>query len=232
MKLSTAVKMGDLSSEEKFFAHFARILKTNLEAGFQILDMPFAQYTRNPSPLRQGGWFAWLERLKFTAKEIGVQWGQGHAHFFAGPPTNEDDELMLRSIQGAGLLGVKWLAVHPISVWKDSIYSREESLLANLKMLRKYGEWAKSAGVKLAVENVFGQNFGSYPQDLLELLASLNDPIFGICWDTGHAHLMGLNQKEAPLELGSDVKALHICDNRGRQDEHLLPLEGTISWQP
>lgn len=232
MKLATAVKMGDLSSEKRFFAHFARILNTNLEAGFKTLDMPFAQYTRNPSPFLEAKWLDWLKKLKGISLQAGVQWGQGHAHFWSGRPRKDDDELMRRSIKGAGLLGIKWLVLHPITVFDELGYARKKSLKANVAMLKKYGEWAQSCGVNLAVENVFGENFGSYPKDLLELLDILDNPFFGICWDTGHAHLMGLNQKEALLQLGSKLKALHICDNRGKQDEHLLPLQGTIIWQP
>ena len=70
-------------------------------------------------------------------------------------------------------------------------------------------------------------------EDLLELLDKLNaDDIFGICWDTGHANLAQVNQPAAIQQIGSRLKALHINDNRGEKDDHLLPYLGYVEWTP
>lgn len=133
-------------------------------------------------------------------------------------------------------MGVKTLVFHPKTVPSPSWYSSKESLQVNVECFRQYGEWAKPYNLTLAIENMIekpkGRRFGSGPEELLELLEKLNDPRFAICWDTGHAHMAGINQVKALKEIGPLLKALHIADNHGEKDEHLAPLQGTIEWVP
>jgi sugar phosphate isomerase/epimerase len=51
----------------------------------------------------------------------------------------------------------------------------------------------------------------------------------GICMDFGHAHLMGdvVDEVETAAE---HLIATHVHDNRGREDEHLVPYRGSINW--
>jgi hypothetical protein len=46
-----------------------------------------------------------------------------------------------------------------------------------------------------------------------------------ICFDAGHAHLAG-DAREALGILRERVASVHLHDNRGEKDEHLLPFEG------
>lgn len=241
MKLSTTIRGADVSSPETFLLSFKNILATCTQAGFEILDLNFGHYTRKSSPITEPGWEDWWKRLNEVAIESGVRWSQGHAHFVDWEA--EDladwewhDELVRRSIIGAGIIGVKTLVVHP-KTWPDAAwYSRKASLTTNLESLKKYGEWAAPYGVTIAIENMIekrqGRRFGSGPEELLELIDLLDDPLFAICWDSGHAHMAGINQVEALRLVGPHLKALHICDNNEEQDEHIPPLAGTIQWTP
>ncbi|HEY0874196.1 MAG TPA: sugar phosphate isomerase/epimerase family protein [Vicinamibacterales bacterium] len=51
----------------------------------------------------------------------------------------------------------------------------------------------------------------------------------GICLDFGHAHLAGdvADEIEASAE---HLITTHVHDNRGRNDDHLVPYQGTINW--
>jgi sugar phosphate isomerase/epimerase len=53
----------------------------------------------------------------------------------------------------------------------------------------------------------------------------------GLCLDTGHRHLHG-DVAGAIRRAGRALSTLHIHDNHGARDEHLLPLDGTIAWAP
>ena len=53
----------------------------------------------------------------------------------------------------------------------------------------------------------------------------------GICWDTGHGNLNKLDQAAAVRRMGKRLKALHVNDNKGQRDEHILPYHGTIEWE-
>jgi sugar phosphate isomerase/epimerase len=58
----------------------------------------------------------------------------------------------------------------------------------------------------------------------------LEVPHAGICMDFGHAHLGGdvADEVEAAAE---HLIATHVHDNRGRDDEHLVPYLGSIHWE-
>lgn len=71
-------------------------------------------------------------------------------------------------------------------------------------------------------------------RDLLELIALAGDhPRLGICLDTGHLHVAGGDPAAFLEEAGERLTALHIADNTGSHDDHLLPLgRGTVPWKP
>jgi sugar phosphate isomerase/epimerase len=51
----------------------------------------------------------------------------------------------------------------------------------------------------------------------------------GICFDFGHAHLLG-DVADAVETAAEHIVATHVHDNRGREDQHLVPGRGTIDW--
>ena len=53
----------------------------------------------------------------------------------------------------------------------------------------------------------------------------------GICWDFGHANLMGIDQREALRVMGKRLKATHVADNSGKLDDHILPFQGNVNWR-
>lgn len=211
------------------------------KAGYQVLDMNFHSYSKANRPMTQPGWEGWIKDLKELSDSLALEWHQGHAYFYDWHGRSKDgheyhDELIRRSIVGAGILGVKWLVIHPGNVRDDTWYSHKKSLQANLETYRRYGELAARNGVGIAIENMIEnqtmRRFASSTEELLELYEELNDPLFGICWDTGHGHLVGIDQAAALCQIGKRLKALHINDNHGQYDDHTAPYFGTMRWEP
>ncbi|NLJ81025.1 MAG: sugar phosphate isomerase/epimerase [Firmicutes bacterium] len=243
MRLSTTLGIHCKSSgkKDKHYSYEDSI-RICLDSGYKVLDISFSSHSAGAFRMNQPDWEQSVTQLKEFASALGVEWSQGHAHYYGWETTPESErgwqeELIRRSIIGAGILGVKWLVIHPGSVHDDLGYSREKSLEKNLKAFREYGELAAEHNVGIAIENMFDRGrirrFGSMLDELLELHEMLDDPVrFGICWDTGHAHLMGINQAEALQRIGGRLKALHIADNRGEYDDHIPPYFGTINWGP
>jgi len=83
-------------------------------------------------------------------------------------------------------------------------------------------------GVRLALEVI--PNPLSDAASLVSLLErDVDDRRAGICLDFGHAHLMG--DVADAIEIAAEhLIATHVHDNRGREDEHLVPYAGTIDW--
>lgn len=88
---------------------------------------------------------------------------------------------------------------------------------------------AEPLGVRVALEVI--PNRLSEPSSLVSLLETdIEARHAGICLDFGHAHLMG-DVADAIETASEHVITTHVHDNRGRDDEHLVPYVGTIDWE-
>ena len=99
-----------------------------------------------------------------------------------------------------------------------------EAALSSIEHLRAF---ARQLGVSLLVENI--PNDLSTPEKLQELLRALHYPDLGICFDTGHAHLMS-SVHQAFGVLQDRILSTHVHDNQRDRDSHLWPGAGTIDW--
>ena len=58
---------------------------------------------------------------------------------------------------------------------------------------------------------------------------ALTGPFTRFCYDSGHH--FGWGKGEPYLErYGSRLAALHLHDNDGTRDQHLLPFDGAVDW--
>lgn len=216
-------------------------LRAVKKAGFPVADLCFCSYARGEYPLTQPDWREWCTDLRKAADEIGLDLDQAHAPFYAlredGSEDPHDRGMMERAIEAAHICGVKWMVFHPFQVEADGWYSHEKSLAVNLKLFREYAGLCRPHGVHIAIENMIGSNkrghrYCSGEDELIELVDALGDPIFGICWDFGHAHLNGINQVAALKKIAGRLHAVHVNDNKGICDDHYAPFLGTIPWVP
>ena len=87
---------------------------------------------------------------------------------------------------------------------------------------------AEPFGVRVALEVI--PNDLSSADSLVALIErDLDVAHAGICLDFGHAHLMG-DVADAIETAAEHVMATHVHDNRRRQDDHLVPYQGSINW--
>lgn len=100
-----------------------------------------------------------------------------------------------------------------------------EAAMTSIEHLRAF---AKPLGVRLLLENI--PNELSTPDKLMEMIHSAHFDDIGICFDFGHAHMMG-SMTEAFEMVRNQVCSTHVHDNKGVQDSHLWPGEGTIDWK-
>jgi sugar phosphate isomerase/epimerase len=86
---------------------------------------------------------------------------------------------------------------------------------------------AEPLGVRLAIEVI--PNELSRAGSLVHFVEHDLESPAGICLDFGHAHLDG-DVIDAVETVAEHLIATHLHDNRGRADDHLMPLDGTIDW--
>jgi len=211
--------------------------------GYDSIDLDLAFWRQQEDPMAGDNWRQWLDRQIQTAQEVGLPMTQGHAHFYGVEHcellTEEEqahrDQIITRDIEAAGLCGIRWLVVHPQSYCDEVYYSRKLSLEKNLEMFKRLGDAAAKHGVGIAIENMFIRTmpkFAASCDDLIELVDLLGDhKLFGICWDTGHGNLNQVDQAAAVRQMGKRLACLHVNDNKGQWDDHILPYHGTIHWE-
>jgi sugar phosphate isomerase/epimerase len=82
--------------------------------------------------------------------------------------------------------------------------------------------------VRILLENT--PNELSTPEKLVELIHGAHFDDVGVCFDFGHAHMMG-SIPEAFEILRSHILSTHVHDNKKDKDSHLWPGHGTIDWK-
>jgi len=87
---------------------------------------------------------------------------------------------------------------------------------------------AEPLGVRIALE-VIPNELSSAASLVAMLEGDLDAPHAGICLDFGHAHLMG-DVADAVETAAEHLIATHVHDNRRKDDEHLVPYQGSINW--
>ncbi len=144
---------------------------------------------------------------------------------------------LLNSIKAMKILGCKWGAYHPRTSFTTN-YSSEAAIKDNYNEISIYLEEAEKYNVGIAIENI--PIFPDCPQykffsanyDELNYLAeSFKSDKIGICWDFGHANLMPVKQEKAFKILGDKIKIVHMHNNCGFHDDHVVPTLGTIDWK-
>ena len=68
------------------------------------------------------------------------------------------------------------------------------------------------------------------PDKLVEFIQITHFDDVGVCFDLGHAHIMG-KVAEAFEILKRYIHSTHVHDNAGERDSHLWPGAGTIDWK-
>ncbi|HOJ23539.1 MAG TPA: sugar phosphate isomerase/epimerase family protein [Armatimonadota bacterium] len=131
------------------------------------------------------------------------------------------------AINVARQVGARYLVVHAgHGPCNDRLAQR---LLLARESLCALEPVARMAGVVLALENLPPGYPGSAAGELLDTLDAIGSPCVGICFDTGHAHLAGHLPATAGALLPRAVM-IHLHDNDGAEDQHLLPGCGAIDW--
>jgi len=104
----------------------------------------------------------------------------------------------------------------------------DNHLASLVRSLEDLSPVAQRYGVRLAVEVI--PNALSTPSALVDLVESDLDAVdLGICMDVGHARLMG-DVVDAIETCSGHLITTHLHDNRGRNDDHLVPGKGVIDW--
>ena len=144
-------------------------------------------------------------------------------------PGNEEMNAYLhcvtvKSLEVCRFLNCPSLVLHPI---------RGLSQKENERLFQALIPDALRNKVTICIENMFlRKEDGNLPffdaatvcQMIDNLNASAGETVFGCCYDTGHANLTGRNIYEDICLLDHRLICLHIHENDGIHDQHLIPF--------
>jgi len=182
--------------------------------------------------------------LKEAMERHGITFGQTHASFpLYVEGEDAVNEYLIQVVEKqcaiCQFLGCPALVVHPYSC-----ADKEKEREINLSMYRKMIPFGKKYGVKLCLENMFrflnGHAVTGACADAKEAcwyIDTLNEEageeIFGYCFDVGHANLTSRDIRQELRILGHRVTILHIHDNDGKTDAHMVPYtqNNSTDWE-
>lgn len=219
---------------DDYCSTYEECLQNVCEAGFRYIDLSLYRIKKDDPLLIRDDWKEKVQQLKKIADQYNATFVQAHSP--GGNPLSHDEnyELLLqttkRSVEICGELGIPNLVVH--AGWEAGI-GKEEYFEKNRAFYAQLFPEMERTGVNVLVENSTKANMGSNyylisGQEMKEFVEYVNHPLLHICWDTGHANCEGM-QYEHIMAMKKDLYALHINDNRGQQDEHLIPFFGTVN---
>lgn len=237
MHVSTSTNIHQVFRGENYHFDVVESIHLCAKAGYKTIDLSMNSISRPGMPLATHNWKELVERIAVALQETGVSPTQSHALFhaskgeFALDTFEWEKNQICRCLEASSVLGIPWVVMHPLHGMQVEGLDEVEVIEANYQYFMEFASLARSLNVGIAIENMFPSWFSTADQ-LLMLLDRLDDSIFGLCWDTGHANLTGQDQVASILKMGTKLKATHIADNLGTKDDHLLPFIGNIDWAP
>jgi sugar phosphate isomerase/epimerase len=216
--------------------------------GFDAVDFGVAAY--HGSSVYNGSddeFESFFTEIKKKADALELEIAQTHGFCATYVPEDEEynrsvDELTAKDLRATSLLGAPSCVVHFIN---STRWDKQSPALMHEvcgKMYDAFVPAAEKYKVNIAMET-FGaarikgariRDFFADPTEFKRQYDRLDTKYKTICVDTGHTHEAESFWVPPPEEmiriLGKDVTLLHLHDNSGHWDDHLLPGMGNINW--
>ena len=168
------------------------------------------------------------------ARELGIEILQGHLFFWGKRICDPSDRALIKKQIDLFLaIGVKNAVLHcdplmneqgekaPIEV------ARRENIIAISDIL----EHVKGTDMVICLENLISSPAVNNVEGLMFFIDHFDSPNLGICLDTGHLNINDKDQAGFIRRAGKNIKALHLADNEGQSDQHMMPYgKGNVDF--
>ena len=215
-------------------------------AGFDSLDYSMFCMSKDDCILNGDDFKEYVKKVKSAADRNSIRFTQAHAPFSFEMKTSEKEHVefvkkrIIRAMEIASMLEVPIMIVHPMQFRKYSKHGSPKFFKkANCEFYGDLIPFSEKYGVKIACENMWQYNHRKKrivdsvcadPQEFIYYIDSQNSPNMVACMDLGHCELTGRKTADCIRAMGSRIQALHVHDNYGVNDDHLLPGYGKLDW--
>jgi sugar phosphate isomerase/epimerase len=144
-------------------------------------------------------------------------------------------ELVKNRVDLAQCLDAGTIVLHftqPFKVFEVNGEYRDHVYRQAMKSFDELEYYCKTRGIVLCLENpgATPQNHSIYQFDTL--FKRYDKEFMGFCFDTGHGNMAcKTNCLEYAERYNDRLFMIHIHDNHGEKDEHILPFDGTFNWE-
>ncbi len=220
------------------------------QSGFTCCDFSLNAYLSNEElyKYRRNDFFdrpvsalsAFFRRHREAAGAAGVRINQMHMPypcFVPGAPKKINEYLAKvvapKSMEVCAFFDCPHIVVHGFKL-AGHVSSEQEEWERTEEFLQTLAPLAKERGITVCMENIYTDSGNRIVEgpccDAAKAAARIDrlneaagGEVFGFCFDTGHANLIGLDFEDFITTLGKRIKALHIHDNDGVADLHQIP---------
>lgn len=178
-----------------------------------------------------------LHASKGTRREVNFRDGHFRRDYTSDWELNRKAgvELVKNRIDLAARLGAEDVVLHlyvPFaSIQEGEI--KKENFYANVKKsLDELQDYCLEKNIRICLENLFDM-----PKEYMEeqwdwVMQTYPADFLGFCLDTGHANLIwGREMTEVIRKYRERIFAVHLHDNYGSVDYHMIPGKGNIPWE-
>lgn len=148
-------------------------------------------------------------------------------------PFIDADDLWLEGVNGDGLLDMYMKSVTdcnnfgiPAAVVHLTVGEEPPKPCgAGVERIKRLTAHAEAKGVNIALENLKKLEHLDY------VFPAVSSDRLGFCYDSGHEAVCGLKSGSLPEKYGNRLMVLHLHDNDGLTDRHMVPGEGILDWK-
>ncbi len=190
-------------------------------------------------------------RVIDLASDVGITFLQGHlptmhdpkggwapqTYYDTAPATDARLQAIVRSLDSFlelfATLGIPLAVLHVggFTLVRAGA-SAEIALARRAASVDAIADAARRRGIRISIETMYFPQSGARTLEQIErIIAAATADDLGICLDTGHANLAGVDLPTLVLRAPDSIDTLHLNDNDGRSDSHNVPSEdGSVPW--
>jgi sugar phosphate isomerase/epimerase len=163
---------------------------------------------------------------------------KGRERWFDTAPASDHEfaqalDVVKRWLDLFGALGIQAAVLHLGGyTLRDAGWTEEAIFERRVETLSKIVDYAAARGIAICIENMSFPNCDTETLEKIKgFITGVDADNLGVCLDTGHANMAGLDCVNFVRDAGDLLKALHIHGNVGTEDNHVLPYElNSIPW--
>ena len=183
--------------------------------------------------LDRGNPFEVGKAFKAFAEKHNVTFLQGHLELSTKVCEESERDYLKKELDLYHASGITRAVLHVDMLARYGEIPVEEIRQRNLEGIRDLLDHIRGRDTIICLENIHHKCITETIEDIFLLIDALDSDQIGICLDTGHLNLSeDKDQVRFIKKAGKRLKALHLADNDGTSDQHLMPTaKGQVDFQ-